>query len=108
MRGPVAAMSFDPGLMAALREIAPGLPRGHRGRAALRHRSAPAHRAKQRTLALPPAALAARPQFLAYRVQGPDLRLAADRAKFVAPAVADLDGAQRTRTAPAPPAMPTR
>jgi glycerophosphoryl diester phosphodiesterase len=62
-RGPVAAMSFDPGPIAALRELAPGLPRG----LVAQRRNAGgsgvpvAHYAHR--------VLAARLQFLAYRVQ---------------------------------------
>ena len=37
--GPVAAMSFDPGLMAALRRLAPALPLGLVGDAARRRRA---------------------------------------------------------------------
>ena len=64
-RGPFAVMSFDPGLIAAVRTLAPALPRGLV--------------AERRRLADPGTpmsgvqyarqALAARPQFLAYRVQ---------------------------------------
>jgi glycerophosphoryl diester phosphodiesterase len=63
--GPLAVMSFDPGLIAATRRLAPALPRGL---VAERRGGDPAD---------PPVsawryarhALAARPQFLAYRVQ---------------------------------------
>ena len=64
--GPVAAMSFDPGLMAAVRRLGPTVPLG-----LVAMRRAPDSPA---TAAMPPwryarQALAARPQFLAYRVQ---------------------------------------
>jgi glycerophosphoryl diester phosphodiesterase len=60
--GPVAAMSFDPGTVAALRDLAPKLPRG------LVARSAPAT-GQQFATRFVLQALAARLGFLAYRVQ---------------------------------------
>jgi glycerophosphoryl diester phosphodiesterase len=66
-RGPVAAMSFDPGMVAALRSPAPRLPRG----LVAMKREQPAER---REALVTPArfamqVLAARLHFLAYRVQ---------------------------------------
>lgn len=65
--GPVAAMSFDPGQVAALKDLAPGLTRGLVAQKA--------DRARQHDTSTPPAAryafqaLTAGVQFLAYRVQ---------------------------------------
>jgi glycerophosphoryl diester phosphodiesterase len=64
--GPVAAMSFDPGLMAALRRLAPELSLGLVGMK--RDAGAPVT-AQMSALRYARQALAARPQFLAYRVQ---------------------------------------
>jgi glycerophosphoryl diester phosphodiesterase len=65
-RGPVAAMSFDPGVVANLREIAPALVCGlvaqRRDPQAPRHARASPPRYLQQMLT-------ARPQFLAYRLQ---------------------------------------
>jgi glycerophosphoryl diester phosphodiesterase len=68
--GPVALMSFDPGLMAALRALAPGIARGivaerHDRRREWDHLSVRAKRA----LTYFTHALAARPQFIAYSVK---------------------------------------
>jgi glycerophosphoryl diester phosphodiesterase len=68
--GPVALMSFDPGPMAALRALAPGIARGivaerHYRR---RERDHLSDRAK-RALAYFTHALATRPQFIAYSVK---------------------------------------
>jgi glycerophosphoryl diester phosphodiesterase len=63
--GPVAAMSFDPNLMAAVRSLAPALTLGLV--AMRRDADAPAV-AKMPALRYIGRALAARPQFLAYRV----------------------------------------
>src|SRR5262245_51636610 len=66
--GPTAVMSFDPGPIAALRDLAPTLPRGLVGM--LRERGAASHGpggASPTRFALQ--ALSARLQFLAYRVQ---------------------------------------
>ena len=64
-RGPVAAMSFDPGLMAALRNLAPALALGLVGMRRDAGAPVPAQMSALRYLQQ---ALAARPQFLAYRV----------------------------------------
>ena len=64
-RGPVAVMSFDPAMIGAVRGAAKALPRGLV--AMQRDKDAPA-RAMSR-LGYVRALLAARPQFLAYRVQ---------------------------------------
>jgi len=69
-RGPVAVMSFDPGTMAALRALAPGLTRGivaerHNRRRERDHLSVRAKRA----LTYFTHALATRPQFIAYSVK---------------------------------------
>jgi len=69
-RGPVAVMSFDPGPMAALRALAPGLTRGivaerHYRQREWDHFSLRARRA----LTYFTHALATRPQFLAYSVK---------------------------------------
>jgi glycerophosphoryl diester phosphodiesterase len=63
--GPVAAMSFDPGLMAALRPLAPSLVLGLVG---MRRDAAAAVPAQTSALHYLRQALAARMQFLAYRV----------------------------------------
>jgi glycerophosphoryl diester phosphodiesterase len=63
--GPAALMSFDPRPIAAVRHAAPALPRGLVGMR--RTRDAPA--AGLSALGIMRLALAARPQFLAYRVQ---------------------------------------
>jgi glycerophosphoryl diester phosphodiesterase len=64
-RGAAAVMSFDPGLMATVRQLAPALARGLVGMR--REPSAPT--ARMSTAQYIPQAIAARPQFLAYRVQ---------------------------------------
>jgi len=64
-RGPVAAMSFDPGLMGALRNLAPTLALGLVGMRRDADAPVPAQMSALRYLQQ---ALAARPQFLAYRV----------------------------------------
>jgi len=66
-RGPAALMSFDPGQMAALREIAPRLPRGIVAESHYRHREHLSVRTK-RALAYFGHALTTRPQFTAYSV----------------------------------------
>jgi glycerophosphoryl diester phosphodiesterase len=63
--GPVAAMSFDPGLMGALRNLAPALALGLVGMRRNAGAPVPAHMSALRYLRQ---ALAARLQFLAYRV----------------------------------------
>ena len=65
--GPIAAMSFDPSLMAALRAVAPSLTLGL---VAMR-REPPTRRQPRgcRRSAICGRMFAARPQFLAYRVQ---------------------------------------
>ena len=63
---PVAAMSFDPGLMAALRGLAPKLALGLVG---MRRDAGAPVTAKMSALRYARQTLAARPQFLAYRVQ---------------------------------------
>ena len=65
-RGPGAAMSFDPGLMAALRNLAPALALGLVG---MRRDAGAPIPAQMSALRYLQQALAARPQFLAYRVQ---------------------------------------
>jgi glycerophosphoryl diester phosphodiesterase len=62
---PVAVMSFDPGLIAAFQALAPALARGL---VAMR-RSADSPTAQVSPLTYARQAIAARPQFLAYRVQ---------------------------------------
>jgi len=64
--GAVAAMSFDPTLMAALRSIAPALPLGL---VAMRRDSSAPATAKMSAARYIGQALAARPQFMAYRLQ---------------------------------------
>jgi glycerophosphoryl diester phosphodiesterase len=67
--GPAALMSFDPAQIAALREIAPGLPRGL---VAERHRRRAGDglaAGMKRALAYAPSALRTRLQFLAYGVK---------------------------------------
>ena len=63
--GPVAAMSFDPGLIGALRNLAPALALGLVGMRRDAGAPVPAQMSAFRYLQQ---ALAARPQFLAYRV----------------------------------------
>jgi len=63
--GPVAAMSFDPGLMAALRNLAPSFPLGLVG---MRRDAGAPVTAQMSVLRYLRQALAARLQFLAYRV----------------------------------------
>jgi glycerophosphoryl diester phosphodiesterase len=69
-RGPVALMSFDPGPMAALRAIAPGLTRGIVAERRYSHRDWDhlSVRAK-RALSYFTHALQTRPQFIAYSVK---------------------------------------
>jgi len=73
-RGPAAAMSFDPAVIAAVREAMPKLPRGLV--AMKRDTDSPVTTTSRR--AYVGQLLAARPQFLAYRVQ--DLTTRAPRA----------------------------
>jgi glycerophosphoryl diester phosphodiesterase len=63
-RGPAALMSFDPGLIAAVRGAAPAIVRGLVGM----RRQPDAPHARMTPLGFLRAAVAARPQFLAYRV----------------------------------------
>jgi glycerophosphoryl diester phosphodiesterase len=65
-RGPVGAMSFDPGLIAGLRHLAPSLTLGLVG---MRRNAAPPVASQMPPLHYIRQTLAARPQFLAYRVQ---------------------------------------
>jgi glycerophosphoryl diester phosphodiesterase len=64
-RGPVAAMSFDPGVIARLREHAPGLRRG----LVAQRRDRKARGSGASAMRYTCATLAGRPRFLAYRVQ---------------------------------------
>jgi glycerophosphoryl diester phosphodiesterase len=64
--GPIAVMSFDPGLIAALRSLAPNLTTGLVG---MRRDAGAPGTAKMPALRYLRNTLAARPQFLAYRVQ---------------------------------------
>ena len=69
-RGPVALMSFDPGPMAALRTLAPGLTRGIVAERHYRHREWDHLSARtKRALAYFSHALATRPHFIAYSVK---------------------------------------
>jgi glycerophosphoryl diester phosphodiesterase len=63
--GPVAVMSFDPGLIAAVRGLTPALPRG----LVAERRGADADEPPVSAWNYARHALAARPQFLAYRLQ---------------------------------------
>ena len=63
---PIAVMSFEPGLMAALRRLTPSLPLGLVAMRRNASESSTAHASRWRYAR---EALAARPQFLAYRVQ---------------------------------------
>ena len=86
-RGPVALMSFDPGPMAALRALAPGLTRGIVAERRYRHREWD-HRSvrAKRALAYFTHALATRPQFIAYSVKDlPSALLMAARRMFKLP-----------------------
>lgn len=68
--GPVAAMSFDPHLVAALRELAPGLPRGIVAERRYDHPEwATLAAGEKRSLAHLLHAFSTRPHFVAYRVQ---------------------------------------
>jgi glycerophosphoryl diester phosphodiesterase len=66
MKGPVAVMSFDPGLMAALRGLAPKLTLGL---VAMRRDAGMPATAKMSALRYARQTITAMPQFLAYRVQ---------------------------------------
>src|SRR5215471_16050209 len=69
-RGPVALMSFDPGPMAALRGLAPGLTRGIVAERHYRHREWDHLSARtKRALAYFSHAVQTRPQFIAYSVK---------------------------------------
>ena len=69
-RGPVALMSFDPGPMAALRALAPGLTRGIVAERRYGHREWDHLSARtKRALTYFSHALATRPQFIAYSVK---------------------------------------
>jgi len=69
-KGPVAAMSFDPLLVAALRRVAPRLPRGIVAeRHYTHHEWDRLTRSQKRSLAHLLHTWRSRPQFLAYRVQ---------------------------------------
>ncbi len=63
--GPAAVMSFDPGLVAALRDLSPALPRGLVAMARSASSSSPSTSTTRFVLQ----ALSARLNFLAYRVQ---------------------------------------
>ena len=63
---PIAAMSFEPGLIAALRRLAPAIPLGL---VAMQRQPGEPPAADATPWRYARAALAARPQFLAYRVQ---------------------------------------
>ena len=68
--GPVAVMSFDPGPIAALREIAPGLPRGIVAERHYKDTEWYALSARQkRSLAFLLHAFRTRPHFIAYHVK---------------------------------------
>ena len=68
--GPVAAMSFDPDVVQALREIAPGLPRGIVAERYYKHSEWHDLSASQkRSLAFLLHAYRTRPHFVAYRVK---------------------------------------
>lgn len=68
-RGPAALMSFDPGQMAALREIAPRLPRGIVAESRYHHHEWDHLSVRtKRALAYFGHALKTRPQFIAYSV----------------------------------------
>ena len=104
-----ALMSFDPAPVAALREIAPGLPRGI---VAERHYDdhgvARPRRRQKRSLAFLLHGFRTRPHFVAYHVSDlPSPGPLIARYVFGLPLL-DLDGAQRRRTGPAPDAGPTR
>ena len=64
--GPVAVMSFDPAVIASARQFAPALPRGL---VAMRREPSNPDTAQTSAMGYARRALAARPQFLAYRVQ---------------------------------------
>ena len=104
-RGPAAVMSFDPGPVLALREIAPDLPRGI---VAERHYDdADWHEADAASSAAACCICATRsrtrPHFVAYLGQRPARARRLDRPQRFRPAAADLDrahaGAARTRRA---------
>jgi glycerophosphoryl diester phosphodiesterase len=69
-RGPVALMSFDPGPMAALRALAPGLTRGIVAERRYSHRDGdPLSLRARKALAYFTNALQTRPHFIAYSVR---------------------------------------
>ena len=84
-----------PAPIAALRELAPGLPRGLVAERRYAHAEWHDPRAETRAGIMPATRCAARPHFLAYRVQDlpPPLPLLARH--LLRPAAADLDGAHR-------------
>ena len=68
--GPVAVMSFDPGVLEALRDLAPGLPRGIVAERHYEHDEWSRMSAEQkRSLAHLLHGFRTRPHFVAYRVQ---------------------------------------
>lgn len=66
--GPVAVMSFDPNMIVALREIAPGLPRGIVAERHYKHEGRDIPPAESRALGHLLHAHRTRPHFIAYRV----------------------------------------
>ena len=65
--GPIAVMSFDPWMMEALQEVAPGLPRGIVGQRASRHAGKGDIGARDK-LSYVMRGLRSRPHFVAYNV----------------------------------------
>ncbi len=95
-------MSFDPAPIAALREIAPGLPRGivaerHYEDSEWHELSTPARSARSRSCTHAPAHAAA---FRRLSRDGPALARPVDCAQHLRPAAAHLDGAQRRGPGP--------
>ena len=97
-RGAVALMSFDPGPMAALRKLAPQLPRGIVAERHYRHREWDHLSARaRRALAYFTHALETHPQFIAYSVKDLPARLPLAARQHSGTAAVDLDGAHAGR-----------
>ena len=89
-------MSFDPAPIAALRTLAPRLPRGIVAERRYTHPEwSPLSARTKRALAYFQHALQSRPQFIAYSVKDLAVGDPAAGTERAAPAVADLDGAHR-------------
>ena len=102
-------MSFDPAPIAALRALAPRLPRGIVAERRYAHPEwSPLSARTKRALAYFQHALRSRPQFIAYSVKDLPAAIPSAGTQRVPPAAADLDGAHGRWTASARRATPTR